>query len=70
MFYPDERASFQEIKQQLEQSANEPLYKLSDVATKTEWIKYFEGDGYFRLSLDTELVEISDINSKIDPVMA
>jgi hypothetical protein len=37
MFDPVERASFQEIKQHLEQSADESTYRTIDVATKTEW---------------------------------
>lgn len=58
MFDPEERASFYEIQEALENYGNEPCYRLEDVATKTEWSVYFYTDGMFNLSLEVRLMQI------------
>ena len=69
MLKPEERASFEQLKEFLESSANEPVYLRSDLQTIPEWKDHFNPDGTFNLSLVNRLQEIEDINSKIDPVM-
>ena len=69
MYEIEDRASFEEIKEEMENYANESCYKLEDVMTKTKWGRHFDENGLFKLSLEIRLETIANIDKLIVPVM-